>query len=122
MDKNKFSSKSLGQLILIDTPDNEYAFVPYELPLEWQIPLKLWPLLSDAKEALARLDGVGRHMANYGLLLRPLQKREALTSSSLEGTYATPEELLLYELEPKIPTSPSDKVNVWREVSKEPLI
>lgn len=70
----------------------------------------------EAREALARLDGVGRYMPNYNLLLRPLQRREALRSSSLEGTYATPQQLLLFELEPREPKSPQDPANDWREV------
>ena len=56
------------------------------------------------------------HMPNYELLLKPLQHREALKSSSLEGTYATPEELLLFEIEPKEPKTQHDKVNAWKEV------
>ena len=70
----------------------------------------------EAREAIARLDGVGRHMPNHNLLLRPLQQREALRSSSMEGTYATPEELLLYQAEPREPRSSDDRVNAWREV------
>jgi len=56
-------------------------------------------------------------MPNHSLLLRPLQQREALRSSSMEGTYATPEELLLFQVEPKEPQSHSDKVNEWKEVA-----
>jgi Fic family protein len=40
-----------------------------------------------------------------------------LKSSSLEGTYATPEQLLLFEIEPREPKSSKDPVNSWREVS-----
>lgn len=69
-----------------------------------------------AREAIAHLDGIGKHLPNYALLLRPLQQREALRSSSMEGTYATPEELLLYQAEPRDPKSPTDRENDWREV------
>ncbi|MEN8260513.1 MAG: Fic family protein [Pseudomonadota bacterium] len=69
-----------------------------------------------ARESLARLDGVGRHMPNHQLLLVPLQQREALRSSSMEGTYATPEQLLLYQMDPRDPSSDQDQVNDWREV------
>ncbi len=93
------------------------AFVPSPLPRDWQLPPTLWPKLAQAREAIARLDGVGRHMPNHKLLLRPLQQREALRSSSMEGTYATPVELLLYEAEPKEPKSERDPVNARREVS-----
>jgi len=35
----------------------------------------------------------------------------------MEGTYATPEELLIYQAEPKDPQSQDDPANAWREVS-----
>jgi Fic family protein len=55
-------------------------------------------------------------MPANSLLLRPLQQREAILSSRLEGTFATAEELLAYGLEPKAPASTDDPVNAWREV------
>ncbi|HEX2061927.1 MAG TPA: Fic family protein [Thermoanaerobaculia bacterium] len=72
--------------------------------------------MSLAREELGRLDGIGQALPSPSLLLRPLQSREALRSSSLEGTYASAEELLLFELEPAEATSGSDRVNDWREV------
>lgn len=42
--------------------------------------------------------------------------RVALRSSSLEGTYATPQQLLLFEIDPRQPKSADDPVNAWREV------
>lgn len=116
MDKKRFTDKKLGELVEIRTPRPDVAFIPHSLPLNWQMPPDLWPLLMDARESLARLDGVGRHMPNHQLLLVPLQQREALRSSSMEGTYATPEELLLYQIDPRDPTSTQDRANAWREV------
>jgi len=49
-------------------------------------------------------------------LLRPLEDLEAIQSSRLEGTYATPRELLLFEIEPREAASANDPVNDWREV------
>lgn len=118
MDKSLFNKDSLGQLLKINIHDTtDYAFIPDQLSPEWEMPNHLWPLLAEAKAELARLDGVGRHMPNYELFLRPLQQREALKSSSLEGTYATPEQLLLFEIEPREPKSVKDPVNSWKEVS-----
>jgi len=118
MDISRFSDGSLGKLQKISIQDQrDYAFIPEPLPESWDIPSAVWPLLVKAREELARLDGVGRHMPNYDLLLRPLQQREAIRSSSLEGTYATPEQLLLFEIDPKEPKSNKDPVNVWKEVS-----
>ena len=85
MNKNFFSSESLGRLIKINV-FNEYdwAFIPTGLPTSLPISQKIWPLLLEAREELARLDGVGRHMPNYELLLKPLQQREALKSQALK--------------------------------------
>jgi Fic family protein len=116
MDSNRFTNNRLGELVEIAGPGPRLAFVPAPLPDAWEMPVDLWPLLMQAREALARLDGAGRHLTNPQLLLVPLQQREALRSSSMEGTYATPEELLLYQLDPRDPTSGDDAVNAWREV------
>ena len=104
VDKKFFDKNALGKLMKINIHGSaDWAFVPYPLPQKWTITNNLWNLLLKAREELARLDGVGRHMPDYKLLLKPLQQREALRSSSLEGTYATPEQLLLFEIDPREP-------------------
>lgn len=121
MDKSKFSAESPGSLEKISVQvggnwETDWAFVPAPIPSGFSLSAELWPLLVKAKEELARLDGVGRHLPNQDLLIRPLQQREALTSSSLEGTFATAEQLLLYGMDPIDPTSETDPVNAWKEV------
>lgn len=116
MDPARFTNNRLGELTPISWPRPDVAFVPHPLPTEWAMPQAMWPLLMEARENLARLDGVGRHLTNHQLLLVPLQQREALRSSSMEGTYASPEELLLYQMDPRDPTSAGDRINAWREV------
>ena len=90
MDKSRFQTDETGVLTPITTPVKDWAFIPKPLPPRWEFPSELWPLLATAREDLARLDGVGRYVPEPGLLLRPLMQREAIRSSSLEGTYATP--------------------------------
>jgi Fic family protein len=116
MDKTKFQEHAPGELVAIETPDPDWAFVPAPLPRDWTLPGDLVHLLVSARESLARLDGAARYLPGNSILIRPLQQREALRSSALEGTFATAEELLAYGLEPKPPTSSSDPVNSWREV------
>lgn len=116
MDRSKFASLATGRLVGVTIAGQDWAFIPQRLPRTWQIPLSLWPLLASAREELARLDGIGRTLPHPELLLRPLQRREAIRSSSLEGTYASAEELLLFELDPE-PSAPSDRMNDWLEVS-----
>ncbi|MEM9220089.1 MAG: Fic family protein [Cyanobacteria bacterium P01_F01_bin.150] len=117
MDRSAFTDDAPGQLWEISVENkHDWAFIPSPLPESWEPSNAIWSLLLDAREELARLDGVGRYMPNYGLLLRPLQRREALRSSSLEGTYATPQQLLIFELEPREPKSSNDPVSSWQEV------
>jgi len=117
MDISKFSENKLGELVQISgIAGATHAFLPNKLPLKWEWPVKLWPLLVEARAALASLDGVGKHLPNPQLLLNPLQNREAMRSSSLEGTYSTPEQQLLFQIDPQYPKSDADPINAHREV------
>ena len=114
MDVSRFRSDSPGDVISIG--HGEHAFIPQPLPPNWAFPAELWPLLAEAKQQIGILEGIGRNLPNPGILLRPLEDREAIRSSSLEGTYATPRELLLFELDPKEATSDRDPENDHLEV------
>jgi hypothetical protein len=101
MNASRFGKRSPGRLAVITIEDErDHAFIPNPLPPQWVFPASLWPLLAEAKEKVALLEGVGRTLPNPGLLLQPLASREAIQSSRLEGTYASPKELLLFEMEP----------------------
>lgn len=117
MDKRRFTADSPGRLVEIATPSGkDWSFIPDELPPKWGFDPTLWPLLVEAKEALGTLNGIGQTLQDQQLLLRPLQNREALTSSKIEGTYVTPEQLLLYEMNPKDSAKPNAQVADWMEV------
>jgi Fic family protein len=116
MDRSKFTAKSPGQLVRIAKPQPDWAFIPNDLPVVWKFDDRLWPLLAHAKQVLGTLDGIGQTLAEPMLLLRPLQRREAITSSSIEGTVVTPAQLMMYELNPREPESPDDKLSDWMEV------
>jgi Fic family protein len=117
VDRSKFSDRKTGELVEIAAPYGDLAFVPDPLPPVWEMPESVWRELAEARQLLGELDGLGRALPSPGLMLRPLQQREALRSSSLEGTYASPEELLLFELRPRLPVSRNDPANAWLEVS-----
>lgn len=86
----------------------EAALLPQPLPpRDWSFPVELWPLLAEAKRYLGELEGIGSVLPDPTILLRPMVDREAIQSSALEGTYATPKELLLFELEPVRPRAQS---------------
>ncbi len=121
MDVTRFTNEKTGQLIPITLIENglneaDTAFIPDPMPVNWSFPESLWPLLCEANQELSRLDGMAQTLPNPQLLLSPLRRQESLTSSRLEGTYATEEELLLFELEPRAPTSERDPANAWTEV------
>ncbi len=116
MNSNRFDKSSPGRLLPTGLPGVPLAFVPDALPPKWSWPNELWPLLADAKAALARLDGIGTYLSDPEMLLRSLQQREAHTSSRLEGTIARPEQVLLLELEPSDSASESESANAAREV------
>jgi len=117
VDASKFQDNAPGTLVRIpgDIPGKR-AFLPDPLPPKWQFAERLWPLLAEAKQQIGILEGLGRILPNPAILLRPMEDREALSSSRLEGTYASPRELLLFEMRPQEPASETDRANDWREV------
>jgi Fic family protein len=84
---------------LVPTIGGQMAFVPNSLPPS--IPPDRWseiaePLAS-ASLAIGELRGIGRTLTNPYLLIAPLQRKEAISSSSIEGTYTSLSELFLFE-------------------------
>lgn len=116
MDPSKFTKNRTGEVVQITTPIRDYAFIPFRLPPSWEPPQETIDLLIEAVGRLGTLNGIGRTLSDPELLLQPLQHREALQSSALEGTYATPEEMLLFAKNPREAKSERDPVNSWREV------
>ena len=75
---------------------NQRSFIPDPLPPV----LDLTPIhqqLSKADRKLGELRGIGTYLSNPYLLIRPLQRKEAIASSNIEGTYTSLPELLLFE-------------------------
>lgn len=95
MDRNGFAAKATGTLI--PTIGGRNAFVPAPLPPQILAIDRLLPELTRATQAVGELKGIGRTIPNPLLLVRPLQRREAVSSSSMEGTYTTLTDLFLYE-------------------------
>jgi Fic family protein len=116
MEKSSFTERSPGRIVAIDFPRKDCAFIPDNLPPQWTFDGSLWPLLAGARGALGKLDGIGQTLPDPHLLLRPLQNREAISSSSIEGPEVTAEKLLLYDLDPREPQSASEEAADWREV------
>lgn len=122
VDTSKFISPQMGNLIPIviyehDSAVNDHAFVPAPFPPKWTFDTALWPLLTEAHRCIGELNGAARNLPNPQLFLKPLQRVESLTSSRLEGTFATAQELMLFELNPKESKHPGEQENSWLEVA-----
>lgn len=73
------------------------AFVPEPMPLDVALGTSDVRLLSEADYALGRLAGAAGRLVNPYLIGQPLLRREAILSSRIEGTFTTPEQLVLLE-------------------------
>jgi Fic family protein len=70
------------------------AFLPDPLPGTVELSTETWTTVNTASAALARLDGAARLIPSPSLLRRPAVRREAQSTSALEGTYAPFAEVL----------------------------
>jgi Fic family protein len=85
----------IGHLVPILGPDPAThevvageAFLPDPLPHTLDLSTETWTTVNGASAALARLDGAARLIPSPALLRRPALRREAQSTSALEGTYA----------------------------------
>lgn len=95
MQTSDFTSDSPGHLV--PTVDSAQAFVPAPLPRSVPLEGSTLHLLAWAEHALGELSGVTARLVNPYLLGSPLLRREAILSSRIEGTYATAEQLAMFE-------------------------
>jgi Fic family protein len=96
------------------------AFIPEPLPpSSLSLPARTIARLADLREIVGELRGLTGSglLADPEILHRPLLRQEALRTSTLEGTVATPEQVLLFELggRPK-PTPDQGLDEPWQEV------
>lgn len=101
MDLERLAQSPIGKLIPITAPDpvthepvGGHAFLPHPLPTTIELSTATWTRANAATAALARLDGAARLVPNPRLLRRPTLRREALSTSALEGTHAPFEDVL----------------------------
>jgi Fic family protein len=94
VDPNDFKDPSVGTLV--PTINGQMAFLPSALPPTVDL-RKIQQTLSEADQKLGELRGIGAYLQNPYLLIRPLQRSEAIASSNIEGTFTSLSELLLLE-------------------------
>lgn len=94
MDVSQFGTNSTGQLV--PTIEGMRAFVPNPLPPEFDLS-RVMNEFGEASAALGGLREIGRTIANPYMVIRPLQRTEALRSSAMEGTFSTANDLAILE-------------------------
>lgn len=109
MDIAAIQDSPVGHLIPISGLDpwegqfyDHFAFVPAPLPVSLgalNLTNDTWRVVVRAASALAKLDQAGRQVPNPDLLRRPTLRREAQSTSALEGTYAAFTEVLEADLD-----------------------
>jgi Fic family protein len=102
----RLESSSIGQLVPFLGPDpatsevvEGQAFLPDDLPDSLTLTTETWTAVNAASSALARLDGAARLIPSPDVLRRPTLRREAQSTSALEGTYAPFEDVLAADSE-----------------------
>ena len=107
----KYPKSRLGKKVVISTIDEKAkAFIPPNLPPKPPIDIQqLYHLLEAADQALGRLDVISSILPDPALFLYMYVRKEALTSSQIEGTQSTLSDLLLFENK-QMPTTPIDDV------------
>lgn len=116
MDAQAFRESPAGRLV--PTIREQLAFAPHPLPPKVDA-ATLAPLASiaEASMLLGELNGIGRSLPNPYLLVRPLQRREAVASSNIEGTYTSLSDLLLFEAGAEYASRPPDTREVYNYVA-----
>jgi Fic family protein len=95
MEVDKLRASPIGQLVPISGYDprfkeqyDYFAFAPDPLPAELSLAAATYNAVVDASAAMARADQAASLLPNPALLARPATRREAVSTSALEGTYA----------------------------------
>lgn len=95
MDVDTLRGSPIGQLVPISGYDprfkeqyDYFAYVPYPLPPALDLDAATYNVVIEASTAMARADQAASLLPNPVLLARPATRREAVSTSALEGTYA----------------------------------
>jgi Fic family protein len=97
MDRSLFTTSQLQHLV--KTIQGADAFAPPPLPPDLDFS-EFARELGAAGAAIGELKGAARRLSNPYMLIGPLIQKEALTSSAMEGTITTIEEMILEQANP----------------------
>jgi Fic family protein len=84
---------------LVKTIEGAVAFVPPQLPPTLDLS-KIAAKLATTSIAIGELNGAARRLQNPYMIVSPLIRKEALTSSAMEGTFTTIDDMIIEEVSP----------------------
>lgn len=111
MDLKRFGSGATGRLVPISVEEggrqvDHAAFVPDPLPSTLELSARTWSDVANAAHLVGRLDALAKELLpNPMLVARPTIRREAVSTSALEGTFAPAAEVLSSEIDVELPRS-----------------
>jgi Fic family protein len=100
MDVEALRKSPIGEIVPISGQDarrgpfSHFAYVPNPMPESVPLSEATVSIVANAAMALGRLDMAAHRVPNPVLLLRPALRKEAVSTSALEGTYAPLTEVL----------------------------
>ena len=113
MDLKGLENSPTGSLVPIEVEERgqvvpHAAFVPDDLPSLLSLSPGTWARAMSAIEMLGRLDAVTTELqVDPVLLSKPTVRREAVSTSALEGTFAPAEDVLKSEVDIDLPRTPA---------------
>lgn len=111
MDLKRFGRAATGRLVPISVDEagrqvDHAAFVPDPLPPTLELSARTWSDVANAAHLLGRLDALAKELLPKPMLVaRPTIRREAVSTSALEGTFAPAAEVLSSEIDEELPRS-----------------
>jgi Fic family protein len=106
MDPVLFRGSPIGSLLQINgvdgrtgEPYESFAFLPNPLPKSVELSPATWTAVAQTEAHIARLDQAARHIPEPRLVRQSTIRREAQSTSALEGTFAPFEDVLASDLE-----------------------
>lgn len=113
MDLDALRSSPIGQLVPIrgtdgrtNRPYDYFAYLADPLPETVEMSASAWTAVARAESSLARLDQAARQVPDPSLFRRPALRREAQSTSALEGTFAPFVDVLEPDVEDRALFSP----------------
>lgn len=111
MRRTDFGDRSPGRLVPISVDEKgrtvkHIAFLPNPLPVEFALENRTWMAVFKATRNLARLNAIAEErLPNPKLLVQPTIRREAVSTSAIEGTFSSLSDVMRSDVNAELPRS-----------------